>query len=275
MNQILILVLGEDSRQKYLADELSAIGFDTLYDPCGTFEHLPPTRKASCMVYPIFPSTKVLLKSIHHLDSQALLCAGLASKDFLKTASEHNLSVYDYMSDIHVRQKNAVATAEGAIAEALRLSRLNLQNSNCLILGFGLCGEILAKKCDGLGANVTVFDKDSLKLSHAVSHGLKSLDSLITLEHFTYIFNTIPAPVLTMDLLKTISADGTIVDLATSPGGTDFDFCLKTGIPAKLCPGLPAVYSPKSSGIILAQAIMNQIKRHFSPTSTKKGASYA
>ena len=263
MNQISILVLGEDSRQQYIANELSAIGFDTHYDPAGDFRQLPPTQKASCVIYPIFPSAKTLLKTIHLLSSQALLCAGLASKDFLKVAAELNFSVYDYMTDLHVRQKNAVATSEGAIAESLRLSRLNLQGSHCLILGYGLCGEILADKCSRLGACATVFDNNHYKLSHASAHGLQTLDTLQNLESFHYLFNTIPAPVLNANLLKTIHPDGIIIDIATSPGGTDFDYCLKQGIPAKLCPALPAVYSPKSSGIILSDAIIVQLKNQF------------
>ncbi len=258
MNQTRVIVLGEDPRQEYLCQELNSIGFSAFYYPQGNFEDITLPEGVSCIVYPLFPPVKLLYRSLDYCKPQALLCAGLPSKEFILTANEHGFSVYDYMSDKEVAQRNAVATAEGAIAEGLRLCRLNLQGSNCLVFGYGMCGEILAEKCKALGANVTVCDCDSFKMAHAQSHGLKIIWKISDLSTFSYIFNTVPAPLLTATLLDTMSPDGVIIDLASSPGGTDFDTCLRKKIPAKLCPSLPAIYAPKSSGIIVA----NAIKRH-------------
>lgn len=260
MNQTLVIILGEDPRQEYLYRELSHSGYTALYDPRGDFTALP--KNAASIVFPLFPSARLFYHSLDYCRPQALLCAGLPSKEFISLANGHGFSVYDYMSDKEVAQRNAVATAEGAIAEGLRLSRLNLQNSNCLVMGYGLCGEILAEKCNLLGANVTVFDRDSFKLAHCQSHGMQIMRTVTDLNTFSYIFNTIPAPVLNAALLETISDDGIIIDLASSPGGTDFDACFQKKIPAKLCPSLPAIYAPKSSGIILANAIKLQLEKY-------------
>ena len=73
---------------------------------------------------------------------------------------------------------------------------------------------------------------------------------------FTYIFNTIPAPVLTEDLIRLMNPGVTIIDIASAPGGVDFDFCKKQNIRAKLCPGLPGIYAPETSGEILFEAIV-------------------
>ncbi len=47
------------------------------------------------------------------------------------------------MNDVAIL--NAVATAEGAIAEAIKRSIINIHQSNCLVLGYGRCAQILAK----------------------------------------------------------------------------------------------------------------------------------
>ena len=44
---------------------------------------------------------------------------------------------YDYMKDDCVALKNAVATAEGAIAESFMMSDINIENSKCLVTGYG------------------------------------------------------------------------------------------------------------------------------------------
>lgn len=261
MKQTQIIILGEDPRQRYLYQELISQGFWAYYHPHGDLESISSLKDIDCVVFPIFPSSRMLLQSIEHCKSQALLCAGLPSKEFLQTANDHNFSVYDYMSDKEVAQLNAVATAEGAIAEGLRLSKVNLQGSHCLIIGYGRCGEILAQKCQVLGANVTVCDYDSSKTAHAQAHGHKVIAKLSDLNMYSYIFNTAPAPVLTTNLLDTVSECSIIIDLASSPGGTDFDACLKKKISAKLCPSLPAIYAPKTSGIILAQAITKRLRK--------------
>ena len=52
--------------------------------------------------------------------------------------------------------RNAVATAEGAIAEAVLHSDGTLHGAACLVIGFGRVGLALAQRLRGLSAHVTV-----------------------------------------------------------------------------------------------------------------------
>lgn len=72
---------------------------------------------------------------------------------------------------------------------------------------------------------------------------------------FDFIFNTVPAPVITEELLSRVKKGVTVIDIASKPGGVDFEFCQKNGICAKLCLGLPGKYAPKSSAGILMEVI--------------------
>jgi dipicolinate synthase subunit A len=44
-----------------------------------------------------------------------------------------------------------------------------------------------------------------------------------------------------------------VIDIASAPGGVDFEAAKQLGIAAKLCPGLPGKYSPRSAGEAAAQ----------------------
>jgi dipicolinate synthase subunit A len=70
------------------------------------------------------------------------------------------------------------------------------------------------------------------------------------------IFNTVPAMILTGEMLENVSTEAVIIDLASAPGGTDFQAANRLGIKAVLAPGLPGRVAPKTAGRILARTIL-------------------
>lgn len=76
---------------------------------------------------------------------------------------------------------------------------------------------------------------------------------------YDFIFNTVPAPVLTKERLQGVKPEVCIIDIASRPGGTDFSYCQESSIFAKLCLGLPGIYAPKSSAGILMEVIKKTI----------------
>ena len=75
------------------------------------------------------------------------------------------------------------------------------------------------------------------------------------IEKYDFIFNTIPSMILTRNVLCNVSSDSVIIDIASKPGGTDFEACKHFGIAAKLCLSLPGKYSPKSSSGIIYKCL--------------------
>jgi dipicolinate synthase subunit A len=69
------------------------------------------------------------------------------------------------------------------------------------------------------------------------------------------VFNTVPALVINREVIKTANPECLIIDLAASPGGTDFEAANQFGIKAILAPGLPGKVAPVSAGKILAEVI--------------------
>lgn len=176
--------------------------------------------------------------------------------------SKQNISCHDLMNLESVSIKNAIATAEGSIVEAITRSPVNLHGSECLVLGFGRCAKILADKLKGLGAIVTICARNEEALAYADAYGFHCLplaDLSKGLEKFQFIFNTIPSMILDESLLSHVKKDVTIIDIASAPGGTNFDYCRQIGINASLCLGLPGKYSAKTSAEILNRAILDVI----------------
>jgi dipicolinate synthase subunit A len=70
--------------------------------------------------------------------------------------------------------------------------------------------------------------------------------------------------VLNREILKYANPQVLIIDLATQPGGTDFEAANAFGLKAILAPGLPGKVAPVSAGKILADVIPKLIIRELS-----------
>jgi dipicolinate synthase subunit A len=69
------------------------------------------------------------------------------------------------------------------------------------------------------------------------------------------VFNTIPALVLTRELLQKMPQEALIIDIASSPGGVDFQGAADLGIKAILAAGLPGKAAPVTAGRILGRCL--------------------
>lgn len=272
------LILGGDLRQLYLSQLLEKDGYHVTHyyeDHPDLFSLQEAIEDSNIVLCPIpFTRDKKNIFSANSLDglriedvvkqlkSDHILFGGNIPtwiKDYCK---ENKIYCFDFMSMEQVAIKNTIATAEGAIAEAITLSPINLHHSQCFVNGFGRCGQTLARKLKGMDAHVTVSDQNSKKLALAYSYGYqtlmpKELASFIGKYHF--IFNTIPALTLDEPLISSMNSHVTIIDIASSPGGVNFDACKGAGLNAELCQGLPGKYSPLTSAEILYEAVLSAI----------------
>lgn len=183
---------------------------------------------------------------------------GNFTKNVKEVCNTKKISCLDFMEEEEISIKNAVATAEGTIAEAIIKSPGNLHQSSCLILGFGRCAKVLALKLKAMDMYVTIAarSKDQLAMAEACGYKALHLDKLMQhLGDFPFIFNTIPALVLNSQALTLVRKDVLIIDIASKPGGTDFEKAKELHIDAFLCLGLPGKYAPKTSAKILIEFI--------------------
>lgn len=198
-----------------------------------------------------------------------IIAGGNISELVKTTAKEQHAVIHDFMQIERVAVENAIATAEGTIADAIKESDGNLDNSSCIIFGYGRCARALAKRLEGMNALVTIVARNTAQLQEAYENGYETVylpdlkqeraDEKTELLNADYIFNTIPAPVITGDILKKIKKDVLLIDIASKPGGTDFDACRQLGLKSMLSLGIPGKYAPKASADILLRSMRHLI----------------
>ncbi len=158
----------------------------------------------------------------------------------------------------------AEVTAEGAVAEAVRLYGGLLCGASALVIGYGRIGRALAWRLAALGLSVTVINRGAQRADQARDHGFTVADwSQLTAAAAAsdLIFNTAPAAVLKRERLRWLKKDALIIDLASAPGGTDFKACAELGLKAVLAGGLPGRYAPDFCGDVMAGLYQKELER--------------
>lgn len=191
------------------------------------------------------------------------LFAGCIPEWFMLKCAKREIRCYDYMKDEAVAVSNAVATAEGIIAEAVMKYKGTLHGCKCLVTGFGRCAKVLADKLKGMNAHVSICVRKNTDEVWAESMGYSAFnfhELERNIESFPVIFNTVPKKVFDRELLAKMRKNVMIFDIASAPGGVDYDVAERMGIEAAIYPSLPGKYSPEASARILASAVKRVMK---------------
>lgn len=194
-----------------------------------------------------------------------ILFGGLLPDELVDVCKEKGVICYDFMKNEPYVRKNAIATAEGSILEALQHQKTNIHGSQSLVLGYGRCGRVLAQKLKGLDAKVSVCSQSEEELAYADSFGLQPVhlkDLKKCIADYEYIYNTIPARILSRDTLVKIRKDALVIDIASLPGGVDDEAAERVGVKVLHCHGLPGKYAPKAAAEGLAEYVMQTIEEN-------------
>lgn len=172
-----------------------------------------------------------------------------------------SLNVKDYYESEDFAVLNAIPTAEAALAIGILESKITLRNSSCLVAGFGRVGKSMALILKNVGANVTVLSHTKSKSARIKTLGYEYilLEKNMNLNKFDIIYNTAPALILGHEILKSCKEDALIIDLASKPGGVDFESAKNLGLKAIHALALPGKYSPKSAANIIKQIILGML----------------
>ncbi len=197
-----------------------------------------------------------------HIRKHHKIFGGVIPEGFRQECSERGIACYDFMKDEGIAIFNAVATAEGAVLEAMIHKQTNIHHSRTLVLGYGRCGKVLGEKLKGLSAHVTVCGSNAAELAMAEAFGmdvlpLKELEGKIG--EFEYIYNTIPALVIEGEVLKKVGKDALIIDIASGRGGVDYEEAQERRVNAVHCLGLPGKYAGEISARRLSEYVIGKL----------------
>ena len=278
MNVPVILCVGGDARYVYACEELCRLGKVFSYGACGytgdTVRLCSPeqmTAGAELLVLPMLSQSGLDIKLA---DGKTVSCrslSGLLAKNALVVGGRLNTDVIEYFSslghdvaDFFTREelviRNCVPTAEGALQIALRELAVTVDGTRTLMIGYGRVAKACAKLFSAVGSDVTVAARKLSQLAQAQNDGCKAIGLNSIAENigsFDIVINTVPAMVLTKQILERLGKDAIVIDLASMPGGTDFEAAKQLGRRVVHALALPGKTAPVTSGKLIAEAVIN------------------
>ncbi|NLJ83706.1 MAG: dipicolinate synthase subunit DpsA [Halanaerobiaceae bacterium] len=286
--KIKIAVIGGDRREEVLVEILAERGFklsvlsDRPLKGPGLFissniEQV--VRNADVVIAPMsstdeegylkntFVEERIQLNSgfFNLLNKNVLFLIGFANPLLKKILEDNGINYIELSRLDDLAILNAIPTAEAAIKIAIEETDITLASSNILVYGLGKVGLSLAWRLKALGANTFAVTRDGAAIARGKDLGIEMLtyDSVKTyLPDMDIIFNTVPALVIDKESIALLKEAALIIDLASSPGGTDFSAARERGIKAILAPGLPGKTAPVTAGKILADLIPDLINSY-------------
>lgn len=275
-------VIGGDMRQEKLAELFAADGYSVAAYGLGHIGvpgvseclDIAEAMQAHYIVLPL-PAAENGLLNAPQCDEKIRICdmfsmagkgktvfLGKADHDIAENARKEGIALFDYFDREELAVKNAAATAEGAVQILMEELPVTLSGMRCLVLGFGRIGKLLALKLHALGARVTVSARKFSDLAWIEAYGYKWIrhtDIDTVLGDFDAVVNTVPARVLDKRKIALLR-DGTLcLDLASKPGGIDFEAAAEAGVRAIWALSLPGRVAPVTSGAVIRDTIYNMI----------------
>lgn len=281
------LICGGDLRQVKLANSLAEAGYDTAIYGLGDSSNFLPSveifdtlaqalvnRSVVVLPLPCSSDNKTLNAplaaepiDIAHLfkqiDKNQIVVAGKISSNIATLAQLYHITIYDYFQREELTVLNAIPTAEGALQIAMEELPYTIHGLSCLVLGFGRIGKLLAKSLVGLGADVTIEARSFADLAWIKAYGYQGLPLHALkkeLPRFELIVNTVPFELLDEKMLCEVKDTALIIDLASKPGGVDFDCAAQLGKKVIWALSLPGTVAPVTAGIIIKDTILNLLE---------------
>lgn len=277
-------ILGGDKRQLFLADSLFRDGYSVLlggFDSLRSFGGLTIADVRTTLAY----SDAVLLplpsvradgslnapfsNDVIYFDSEELEL--LKEKPLFAAMKDRVLSAYpelkgaklfDYAARDDFAVLNAVPTAEGALECAMSAYEGTIAGSRALVVGFGRIGKVLARLLNAVGADVTVSARNTTDAAYirALGYHFVNTEELREIRGYDLVFNTVPARIFNEELLKNTDRHTLLTDLASLPGGVDFEAASALRIDAQRALSLPGKCAPKAAGEIIKTTVFQIIE---------------
>ena len=275
-------VIGGDMRQAKLAELLAEDGHEVSVFALDKIQTAGAEQKASageavigadCVVLPLpamagghilntpLSNTVHLPETVFNvLEPGQLICAGRIDEWTDCELRSRGLCAEDYYAREELMVLNAIATAEGAVQLIMEETSITLCGAKCLVIGYGRIGKLLSQRLRSLGAHVTVSARKHEDFAWIKAYGYESVhtDELSgQLKKFDIVVNTVPACVLNETRLRELKRGCLCLDLASKPGGLDFQAASRLGVKAVWALGLPGDVAPVSSGEMIRDTIYN------------------
>ena len=281
MSKYKIAVLGGDKRQAILASLLANAGFE-----CAAFA-TPITNLGTATVaadaegalncadavvlpLPVTRDGKTLNAPAH----EGVICLSSLEKQIpegtpiiggmIKSEQFQTHRCYDYYAGEELKLLNTIPTAEGAVAIAVNELPTTLKGTKTLVMGFGRVGKTLGMMLKGLGAVLSVATRNATEQAICEILDIATVDYAElpqSIGDYGLIFNTVPSVLLRDSLLESVNDDTPVIDLATYPGGVDFERADELGKRVIWALALPGKVAPVTAATYIKKAVIRILEK--------------
>lgn len=283
-----IIVFGGDQRTVHMIQQFATVGFHVIaigFEKI-QFNHLHVKKEMATTV--LFKDATAVILPVGGADEQGKVSAPYATEEMVFTESyvkelpEHAvvytgvctrylkalfttfnqrfMTLFD-RNDVAIL--NSIPTAEGTLKIAIEHTNRTIHQSSVAIVGFGRIAMTIARLFKAVGAHVTVIARSSEQKARVIEMGCTylSLDKFTQYAHSYHLcINTVPALVLTKEIIDQLKGDTSIIDVASAPGGVDFQYAKQSGIKTIHALGIPGKTAPITAGYMLADVLIDLLK---------------
>lgn len=264
------LIIGGDARFPELCRLLSAEGhyfFPLAMEKVLPVEGPPDYFGAEALILPLPAERGGRLNAPYSVEEHSVeeyleklrkgtvVFAGMAGEALRRFCQSRGLILIDYFESEAIQLKNALLTAEGALAMLLTMDGKALCGRRVLISGFGRIARLLAPRLAAMGMEVTVVARSGTDRALAEAMGFRAVKlGECTEEKWDFVVNTVPAVIFGRAQLEAFG-DAQLLELASPPYGFDIAAAEELGKQVVLGAALPSRFAPESA----AQAIKDSI----------------
>lgn len=191
--------------------------------------------------------------------SNKIVIGGGFSKQQKEKLEKNSNEVFDLMKCEDFVQKNVIPTVEGIIKIVIEDTIITIDGSNIAILGFGRIGKRAALELNGIGANIFCYDINKEELANISLYGYNVIENLYSKNNYDIIINTVPKLIIGEKELSYINSETLIIDVASNPGGIDFEYAQNAGYRVIHELGIPGKVAPKTVAKYMEEYITSNL----------------
>lgn len=263
------VLCGDDARHVFLAEELLARGHRVFFWESDLFVSRAQKIESPMelfdtvrLVLPFGADEAQFFRAAETLPLNSCIYGGPPPEGVRELLSRRNLSFCNLLENDSFCRKNALPTAEGALAALITNTPLSVSESEVLLLGYGRVASACAKLFSAVGAKVLVAARKSAVRKCAERAGYEAYKlpfpkrKIKRIAHLSAVCNTVPAAgIVDAQLLHALPQKTLILELASGADNIDAAVCAQLSHTLLRLPSLPGKVAPQSAARFIAEII--------------------
>lgn len=160
---------------------------------------------------------------------------GLPHPNLVAYGRDLGIGIHEYETDRELMLLRMPSIVEMALKHIIENTKVSIHGARAVVVGQGNVAQSLTRLLILMGAHVTVAARNPVQRAEAIALGARAV-GLERLKDVVgdadIIASSVPAPVVTPDIIDRMRPDVFLADFAAPPGGVHLDYAKSKGIRA-------------------------------------------